>query len=110
MSTVCIDFNFHEMIGVGESRDLDHGRRGPYGVEELTVRATDLVLVADVGDEHPSPDDVLDGEPRLSHRIEGNAERRHGLQVRVTGTDDLSPDVAVVPATNSAGPATTARE
>ena len=96
---------------MGETGDLNHRRRGSCGVEKFLVRPADLFLIADVGDEHPGAHDVLHGEAGFTDRV-GWAMPKAVLVWRWgSPTPTTSPlTVAVVPATNSAGPATTARE
>lgn len=60
------------------------GGSRPDVTEQLAMDRHDRLVVADVGDEHPGPDDIGEGEARLHERALDDPEDRSCLGAGVS--------------------------
>src|SRR5450755_5039567 len=81
-------FDFDEHHWVDQALDLYESRRGPYVVEELTVRAADFLPILDVGHEDARAKYVLDPAARAFERPRDVAQTLRRLQRGITGRGD----------------------
>ena len=95
---------------VDQTGDLDHRRHRAHAPEDLAVGAPDLVRAGDIGDVHPSLNDVLGAEAGPAELMLELAQDLSGLLVGSFADDEACGSTEVVPPMSTQGPATTTRQ